>query len=389
MTELGGRHLVPAFGFAVLIHLAFLFGSQWIPERSGAVSDGVGGLSISMGSAGGAPGSTAAVIPDATVEAQPEATAEEIPEAVEQAGPPTESVTFEEPPVAEAEPVEETIAEHVEPETITETVPITEADPVELELVDAEARVEPVIEEAPAEQEIEEQIETAVIENEPVELAVLEETLPVPIDEVLNLQEATVVENVIDESRPQPRPPARPKKVAKAVDPVAEPGEETTEPVEIAEAAGEQASKESPEPIQQAALTAGEAAPLEQDTRGSGKTGAVGQSTNTGDAANKTSGGAPGVKVDYMAQLAAILSRHKRYPRRAQSRRQQGTGELQFVVDENGTVVTYTLHRSSGYSLLDKEIMAILGRVGQFPPIPQDMGVAQVEVIVPVNFNLQ
>ncbi|MEL6220562.1 MAG: TonB family protein, partial [Pseudomonadota bacterium] len=85
----------------------------------------------------------------------------------------------------------------------------------------------------------------------------------------------------------------------------------------------------------------------------------------------------------------ASLSRHKRYPRRAQSRRQEGTGRLFFVVEQNGRVSAMRLQKSSGHRLLDDEILAILGRVGTFPPIPGEIGVARLELVVPINFSLR
>ncbi|MEL6311028.1 MAG: energy transducer TonB, partial [Pseudomonadota bacterium] len=142
-------------------------------------------------------------------------------------------------------------------------------------------------------------------------------------------------------------------------------------------------------PTRKATRGGGASAAENADTRGSGNSGASGNASSAGQGQRATAGGDPGAKRDYMSRLAAILTRHKRYPRRAQSRRQEGVGHLFFVVEASGSVATIRLTKSTGHRLLDEEILAILGRVGRLPPIPDDVGVARLEIVVPVNFNLR
>lgn len=122
---------------------------------------------------------------------------------------------------------------------------------------------------------------------------------------------------------------------------------------------------------------------------GTGRSGDTGEGPKTGDADQRASGGNPGARADYLTQLMAILTQHKRYPRWAQSRQQEGIGELYFVVAESGDVLSLRLHKSSGHRLLDKEILSILERVGKLPPIPSSIGTNQLEIVVPIVFNLQ
>ncbi|MEM9148672.1 MAG: TonB family protein [Pseudomonadota bacterium] len=189
------------------------------------------------------------------------------------------------------------------------------------------------------------------------------------------------------ERRPVPMPKARPKGIPPA------PKRRTARkpaPIQPKPARPTPApQKQKPEPVREAARPTGDAADAPSDTSGQGKAGASGNAAATGQSNQARAGGNPGAKRDYMSRLAAILSRHKRYPSRAQSRRQEGTGRLYFVVEQNGRVSAMRLQKSSGHRLLDDEILAILGRVGTFPPIPEDVGVARLEVVVPINFNLR
>ena len=391
MTELSARHLFPALFLAGLLHAGLAVAAFWLPADPGAVHAGSGGLTVSLGSAGGAPGRAAPVEPEAArAEAPPTETTDT---------PPPEDVTDAEPPepvVAQPEPTID-----APPEIIPEMAEIAEAAEVPPETVFAE-QPDPLpieVEQKPVETAEPAPPPAAVAEDRP-EPALAEPDTTLPEAEPVDLQEAQEVEPALTAEQPlaiqaeaavvpQPRPPARAKQPAQSrterarreTTPVAPPAESAATPVD------EGIDTQQPSLI--AALTAGDAARVDQETSGSGPHGAAGEGADTGTEDAPSTGGDPGVRIDYMTQLAAVLSRHKRYPRRAQSRRQQGTGELQFVVDRSGTVVSFSLYRSSGYSLLDKEIMSILERVGNLPPIPDAMGVAQVEVIVPVSFSLR
>jgi protein TonB len=90
-----------------------------------------------------------------------------------------------------------------------------------------------------------------------------------------------------------------------------------------------------------------------------------------------------------MARLQAWLERHKEYPRRAQLRRQQGTALLYFVMDRDGDVLEYRVEESSGHTLLDREVAAMIERAQPLPEIPEDFGRSRLELLVPVQFHLR
>jgi len=90
-----------------------------------------------------------------------------------------------------------------------------------------------------------------------------------------------------------------------------------------------------------------------------------------------------------MTHLKAWLERHKRYPRGAQMRRQEGTALLHFVMDREGRILEYRLQESSGHATLDREVEAMLKRAEPLPTFPEEMQASQLELVVPVTFYLR
>src|SRR3546814_5511323 len=93
----------------------------------------------------------------------------------------------------------------------------------------------------------------------------------------------------------------------------------------------------------------------------------------TEESEGQSGGGAPGAFVDYKAQLYAWLEKHKEYPRRARLRRQEGTALLEFAMDRGGRVLSYRIVESSGYKLLDDEVVAMIERASPLPTPPAAM----------------
>lgn len=87
--------------------------------------------------------------------------------------------------------------------------------------------------------------------------------------------------------------------------------------------------------------------------------------------------------------LLAHLEKHKRYPRAAQARRQQGVVYVAFAIDRQGNVLAHRLHQSSGYPALDQETLDLLQRAQPLPPPPADVSGERIELLVPVQFFLR
>jgi protein TonB len=91
-------------------------------------------------------------------------------------------------------------------------------------------------------------------------------------------------------------------------------------------------------------------------------------------------------QLNYQQRLLAHLERHKRYPRAAQLRRQQGVPQVRFVIDRQGRVIRAALARASGHALLDEEALALLERAQPLPSLPPEMPEHEMEIIVPIEF---
>lgn len=356
------RHLGLAICVAVAVHVIAALAMVLEPEKKGAAATGRGGIEVSLGPSGGAPGSVARVVPEID-RADP----------VDQAAAPVAKPDMAPPEKAETrEPT---------PETATPTAPLPPA---------------------PAEAPVEAPVETAEVVR--------------PVDEVIAIAETETLENV---ERPEPIPEP-------TTEPIPEPVTvERVEPVEVARVQPEAAPVETalietppieapPLPVTRPAPpkpedTRTEPAPVAQRTaavtadtpsedegpsapsRSSGSDGrsGVGASALAGSAASSSGGGQPGVSTDYVSILQAWLEEHKEYPRRARSRRQEGVVYLYFVMDRGGRVLQHRIDRSSGYSLLDREVEAMIRRAEPLPAMPDDMTQARLELVVPVQFRLR
>lgn len=98
--------------------------------------------------------------------------------------------------------------------------------------------------------------------------------------------------------------------------------------------------------------------------------------------APKASSGIP----TWQGQLLAHLDKHKRYPREAQFRRQQGVPYVRFMMDRQGRVLSSRLERSSGFAVLDREAVELPKRAQPLPKPPEDVEGATIELVVPVEF---
>jgi len=329
--QIGARHWALALFGAVLVHAGVAVAILWQPPQSGAVSAGMGGVEVSLGPAGGAPGG----------EARP---VEEVAEAE----------TAEVPQIVPAEtPLEETA---VEP---TETAPPDPVEPVATVPVEAARPVE-VAEAAPAEKAV------AIVEEPPVEET--QADVPQPAAETTPPEEVTATTMVVPPPPPpKPRPPERPQPVAEP-EPVREPSTRTAEAAQPAE---------------------DQVAGVEPSAAGAGGKAGTQANPDAGSADASSGGGMPGATADYLAMLQAWLEKHKEYPRRAQLRRQEGTALLYFVMDREGRVIEYRLQQSSGHDLLDREVAAMIERAQPLPKIPEEMDRARLELVVPVQFFLR
>jgi protein TonB len=88
-------------------------------------------------------------------------------------------------------------------------------------------------------------------------------------------------------------------------------------------------------------------------------------------------------------QVVSTIERNKRYPAAAQARREHGTAQLAFSIDRQGRVLASRIVHSSGSPALDQETLDLLQRAQPFPPPPPDLAGAQIDLTVPIRYNMR
>jgi protein TonB len=91
----------------------------------------------------------------------------------------------------------------------------------------------------------------------------------------------------------------------------------------------------------------------------------------------------------WTSEIVALLERNKRYPPAAHVRGDHGIAQVLFTLDRSGRVIDSRITRSSGAALLDAEALALLQRAQPFPPPPAELPGPQVNLTVPIRFNLK
>jgi protein TonB len=99
----------------------------------------------------------------------------------------------------------------------------------------------------------------------------------------------------------------------------------------------------------------------------------------------KTSNAIP----SWTTRIVALLERNKRYPPGSQARGEQGVAQVLFTLDREGRVIDSRITRSSGAAALDEEALALLRRAQPFPAPPAELAGPQVNLTVPIRFNLR
>jgi periplasmic protein TonB len=98
---------------------------------------------------------------------------------------------------------------------------------------------------------------------------------------------------------------------------------------------------------------------------------------------------APAARASWQAQLVAWIEKYKRYPRVAQEQRQQGVVYLRFAMDRHGKVTSSQINKSSGFELLDDEVLDLIQRAQPLPAPPPEVPGDPISLVVPVAFSLR
>lgn len=235
--------------------------------------------------------------------------------------------------------------EEVEAEVPPEAMPVQAPEPEAVEPVDT----------------VETPVETETAAAEPT----AEQARPVEAESIQTAEAVPVLTPPPPQRKPVPPPEATP-----------------AAPAPVAEA------KPAPEPAKEVAPPQETAAEPSAPGAG-GKSGSQARPDAGNTVAHASSGGMPGHAAGYLAALQAWLERHKEYPARARSRRQEGTVLLFFAMDREGRVHETHIQRGSGHSLLDQEALALIRRAEPLPPPPPEFGDEEIRLVVPMQFFLR
>lgn len=266
------------------------------------------------------------------------------------------------PPSAAQEPIEEVAAE------VPEAVPVPaepEPEPIQEEITEAPEptpQPEPAPEPEPVQEEITEEPEPEPV-PQPQEASAPAETATPAEPEIADL--ATPAENI---PLPIPRPALGPITRPEPVKRVAEKPAQAVKPVRKKEA------QKAPPAAKTASARAEQARPK----------------PSAAAAAPSLRRQAPAVSpARWQSKLVAYLNRHKRYPRAARSRKEEGTAQLAFTIDASGNVLSARIARSSGSPELDGEVLAMIRRASPLPAPPEAIARSRMDLSVPISFKLR
>ncbi len=97
----------------------------------------------------------------------------------------------------------------------------------------------------------------------------------------------------------------------------------------------------------------------------------------------------PAISVAYEQALAALLEKHKFYPRRARRRRLEGEGVIELEIARSGRLLKAVVIDSTGSAVLDRAIERIVERAEPLPPLPAEYLESTMNVRVPLSFALK
>ena len=76
------------------------------------------------------------------------------------------------------------------------------------------------------------------------------------------------------------------------------------------------------------------------------------------------------------------------YPRAARLAGQEGRAIVRFVIDRSGKVLSIRLEQGSGHNVLDREAVEMIERADPFPVMPAEMIASELELRVPIVFEI-
>jgi len=97
----------------------------------------------------------------------------------------------------------------------------------------------------------------------------------------------------------------------------------------------------------------------------------------------------PNVLAIYSARISAHVQKNLRYPLASLRRDERGTAIVIVTVNKDGRVLSSKLENPTGRRLLDEEAIAVIVRANPMPVIPPEIERGELELRIPVVFNIR
>lgn len=440
MTLIRQWHWGLAFGIACMLHLGLAVMMVWKVEDPPAEGLGKGGLEIQLTRSGSRPAESAHTrnkVREAAQRASGEAAPLVRANKAEKAVAPDESARDDSRPELPDSPVPNS-AEAVSPASVEQPRDLADALPLAAPVANAAVPPNEVVEKTVAEevplaatgtvqatvtaQAVQSVTAAATVVATPVDAAAEVQARPVnsptgdvpPPDVLPPLEQVTSVsperaDDVPDAVAPQSAPVAevseplpaeqavtRPLEsapiavvpLATATQPKAEEAVAAAPRLESAPSVGNEAATRSGDDVQTAGAVGPDEAAKALATGTNARTSPRG-GTGSGEDRRDAAGGQGGDKSRYISLVQAWIQMHRRYPEKAREAKQEGVALVYVVVGRDGIALEFRILQSTGFPLLDAEILEAVERAMPFPEIPGTVGQDQLKLILPVRFALK
>ncbi|BCD68715.1 energy transducer TonB [Nitratiruptor sp. YY09-18] len=95
------------------------------------------------------------------------------------------------------------------------------------------------------------------------------------------------------------------------------------------------------------------------------------------------------VKANYMSLVKAKIEAKKYYPKIAKRLKQQGVVVVSFTILADGRITNVNILKPSKYKRLNNGAIETLQKIGKFKPIPKELGVDHLDIVVPIKYVIK
>ncbi len=117
--------------------------------------------------------------------------------------------------------------------------------------------------------------------------------------------------------------------------------------------------------------------------------GGTGPAVGDGVGSGAGGGNSTNPRALYAGAITRLIQQNLHYPLSAKKLGQQGIVLMNIVINKDGQVLKSEIKQKSPYQAFNTSSLDIIRRVGKFPPIPQEIGLEQYEVTIPVKYILE